>query len=319
MLKYTLRKLFAIIPKLLAISIIFFVILEMLPGDPLSRTIGPDVYEEMTEVQREAQREALGLNDPAPVRYFRWLGNVLQGDLGYSTLDGQSISAKLAGRLPFTIEMTAYALVIGAILGVLMGFVAAIKKNTILDYTCSTISVLGVSLPEFFFGLLFVIIFSLKLQWFPAGGRMSVGDDSFWGRLPYMVLPIATMTVGLTAALVRYTRTSMLDTLDKDYIKTARSKGLSETTVNLKHVFRTSMAPVLTTLIMRIPRLVGGSVVVETVFNYTGIGQMSLVASNAGDAPVVLITTMATSALTLLASTLVDLMVAWVDPRVRYE
>ena len=148
---------------------------------------------------------------------------------------------------------------------------------------------------------------------------MSVGDDSFWGRLPYMVLPIATMTVGLTAALVRYTRTSMLDTLDKDYIKTARSKGLSETKVNLKHVFRTSMAPVLTTLIMRIPRLVGGSVVVETVFNYTGVGQMSLVASNAGDAPVVLITTMATSALTLIASTLVDLAVAWVDPRVRYE
>ena len=319
MLKYTIRKLLSIIPKMLLISVFFFVILEALPGDPLSRTMDPVVYHEMTEAQKEAQREVLGLNDPAPVRYVRWLNDMLHGNFGRSSLDGQDIGQKLADRLPFTVEITAYALILGAIIGIIMGYIAAVRKNTALDYTCSTLSVLGISLPEFLFAQIFVIIFSMRLGWFPSGGRMPVGDDSFMARLPYMILPIAAMTVGLTAALVRYTRISMLDTMDKEYIKTARSKGLSETVVNVKHAFRTSMAPVLTTLIMRIPRLVGGSVVIETVFNYHGVGQMSMGASVAGDAPTVLIGTMVTSLLTLIASTLVDLAIAWADPRVRYE
>ncbi|MDD3948557.1 MAG: ABC transporter permease, partial [Anaerolineaceae bacterium] len=166
----------------------------------------------------------------------------------------------------------------------------------------------------------FMILFSLKLGLLPSGGRLSPTDSSFWtGRLPYMILPIGTMVFGLVAALQRYTRTTMLDVMGKDYIKTARSKGLSETTVYVKHGLRNAMTPVKTLLVMRLPRLVGGSVVIEQIFAYSGVGTMSLTASLAGDLPVVLVGTLLTGAMTLIASTLVDLFTALLDPRVRFE
>ncbi|NLM76996.1 MAG: ABC transporter permease [Ruminococcaceae bacterium] len=320
MLKYTLRKLLVLIPKLLTITILLFFILELLPGDALSRTMNPMTYNELTEIQREEYREVLGLNDPAIIRYFRWLGGVLQGNLGYSTSTKQPIAEVLAARLPATMELAAYSLVISAIIGILFGFLSAVFKNSVLDYSLNTISVLGISLPEFFYGIVFMILFSLKLGLLPSGGRLSPTDSSFWtGRLPYMILPIGTMVFGLVAALQRYTRTTMLDVMGKDYIKTARSKGLSETTVYVKHGLRNAMTPVMTLLVMRLPRLVGGSVVIEQIFAYSGVGTMSLTASLAGDLPVVLVGTLLTGAMTLIASTLVDLFTALLDPRVRFE
>lgn len=320
MLRYTLRKLLVLIPKLLLITVFLFFILELLPGDALSRTMNPEQYQTLSEEQKDEYREKLGLNAPAPIRYVRWLWGVLHGDLGYSTVSGQPIAGILAGRLPYTIELAAYALVISAVIGIILGFLSAVFKNTLLDYTLNTVSVLGISLPEFFFGLIFMIIFALKLEWLPTGQRMTPGDPSFWtGRLPHMILPIGTMVFTMVAALQRYTRTTMLDVLGKDYIKTARSKGLSETTVFVKHGLRNAMTPVMTLLVMRLPRLVGGSVVIEQVFSYAGIGTMSMEASLAGDMPVCLIGTLMTGALTLIASTLVDLFTALLDPRVRFE
>lgn len=319
MLKYILRKLLALIPKLLVISIVVFFALDLLPGDALSRTIPPDQYHELSENQKTELREAMGLNGPAPVRYVRWLGNMLHGDFGYSSSTGQNIGKMLAGRLPYTIELACYGLILAAIMGIFFGFLAAVFKNTIIDYLCTAFSVLGISLPEFIFGISWIIIFSLTLQWFPSGGRMPVGDSSYLARIPYMVLPVMTMAISLTAAGVRYTRSSMLDVLGKDYVKTARSKGLSEFKVYVKHAFRNCLTPVMTLLVMRIPMLVGGSVVIETVFNYTGIGTMAMMALTAGDIPVVMITVMASAVLTLLASTLVDLVTALIDPRVRFE
>lgn len=318
-LKYVLRKLLALIPKLLVISIVVFFALELLPGDALSRTIPPDQYHELSENQKNELRESMGLNDPAPVRYIRWLGNILHGDFGYSSSTGQNIGKMLAGRLPYTIELACYGLILAAIMGIFFGFLAAVFKNTIIDYLCTAFSVLGISLPEFIFGISWIIIFSLTLHWFPSGGRMPVGDSSYLARIPYMVLPVMTMAISLTAAGVRYTRSSMLDVLGKDYVKTARSKGLSEFKVYVKHAFRNCLTPVMTLLVMRIPMLVGGSVVIETVFNYTGIGTMAMTALTAGDIPVVMITVMASAVLTLLASTLVDLVTALIDPRVRFE
>jgi peptide/nickel transport system permease protein len=321
LLKYTLRKLLALIPKLLVITLVCFLMMELLPGDPLSRTMDPEKYHELSEAQKFEARELLGLNDPAPVRYLRWLGGILQGDFGYSTQSGLPIADMLKDRLPFTMELNLYALIISTIIGIIFGFLTAIFKNTIIDYTIGTASILGISLPEFFFGLIFVVIFSLKMKWLPSGGRVPprVEDPTFWQRVPYMVMPVATMAVAMVAGLQRYTRTTMLDVLGKDYIKTARSKGLNEVSVNVKHGLRNAMTPVMTLLVMRIPRLVGGSVVIEQVFSYMGIGQMMLNAATAGDTPLSLISTCMTGAMTLLASTLVDIFAALLDPRVRFD
>ena len=319
MLKYTLRKLLALIPKVLVITIVVFFALELLPGDALTRTMSPHQYNELTETQREALREARGLNDPAPARYINWLSGLLHGDLGYSSSTGENIGKMLAGRLPYTIELVFYGIALAAFLGMLLGFLAAVTKNSIIDYICSTISVLGVSLPDFFFGLIWIILFVLTLHWFPVGGRMPVGNDSFTARIPYMVLPILTMATVEGASLVRHTRSAMLDVLGKEYIKTARSKGLSEAKVNFKHAFRNCMTPIMTRLVMMLPLMVGGSVTVETVFNYAGVGTMIVEALNAGDMPVVMMTTLITAVVNLLASTLVDIVTALLDPRVRFE
>lgn len=319
MLKYTLRKLLALIPKVLVITIVVFFALELLPGDALTRTMSPREYNELTETQREALREARGLNDPAPARYINWLSGLLHGDLGYSSSTGENIGKMLAGRLPYTIELVFYGIALAAFLGMLLGFLAAVTKNSIIDYICSTISVLGVSLPDFFFGLIWIILFVLTLHWFPVGGRMPVGNDSFTARIPYMVLPILTMATVEGASLVRHTRSAMLDVLGKEYIKTARSKGLSEAKVNFKHAFRNCMTPIMTRLVMMLPLMVGGSVTVETVFNYAGVGTMIVAALNAGDMPVVMMTTLITAVVNLLASTLVDIITALLDPRVRFE
>lgn len=319
MLKYTGRKILEMIPKILLISIVVFFAMDLLPGDALSRSMSPEAYRELSETQREEMREALGLNGPVYERYFRWFVNVLKGDFGYSSATGQNIAEMIAGRLPYTIELAGIGLVLAAIIGVSLGFLAAVKKNTILDYICSGISVLGVSLPGFFIGLIWLLLFALTLKIFPVGGRMPVGDDSLVARIPYMVLPLLTMASTQSASLVRFTRSAMMDVLGKDYIKTARSKGLNETTVNVKHALRNCMTPIMTTLVLALPSLVGGSVIVETVFNYAGVGTLALEALNVGDIPVVMMTTMMAAVLTLIASTLIDLLTAVLDPRVRFD
>lgn len=317
MFKYILRKLVALLPKLLAMSIILFFALELLPGDALSRTMPPDQYQALSEAQKDAARESLGLNDSPVIRYFRWLNQIFHGDFGYSSSTGQNIGTMLAGRLPYTIELSFYGLLLATVIGLILGFLSAFLKNTVVDYFCTSISVFGISLPEFFFGIVFIILFSVHLKWLPSGGRMPVGEHGFFSRVPYLVLPVMTMAISLTAALVRYTKNSMLDVMGKDYIKTARSKGLRETTVSFKHAFRNSLIPTMTLIVMRLPRLVGGSAVIETVFNYPGIGNMALTALNAGDIPVVMITTMTTGVMVLLSSTLVDIVTAMLDPRIR--
>lgn len=308
------------IPKLLTISLIIFLALQLLPGDPITRTVPPETYANMTQAQLDALRESLGLNRSFFVQYFSWLGSILKGDFGYSQSTGSNIAVMLKTRLPFTVELAFWGLMFADVFGILLGFLAAIRKNSVIDYSCTTLSVIGISVPEFFFGLVFILVFALKLKWFPTGGRVSpTSDGSFISRIPYIVLPAITLGIGLLATLTRYTRSSMLDVLNKDYIKTARSKGLSETTVNLKHGLRNALTPVLVLLCFRLPFLVSGTVVIETVFNYPAMGSMILEAISAGDMPVVMITTMVIAAVTLAASSLVDILTALLDPRVRLD
>ncbi|MCK9287975.1 MAG: ABC transporter permease [Sphaerochaetaceae bacterium] len=318
MLKYFFRRLLSFIPKILIITILIFIGLEFVPGDPISYLIPPEQMAFMTEETIANMRENLGLNDPAYIRYFKWLGNILKGDMGYSLINGVKISDIIWTRLPATIELTALGFAVATILGLLFGFISALKRNTPIDYSLTALGMVGVSIPEFFFGLSAIVVFGLTFRWLPPGGRMTPGQPGFFQRIPYLVMPVLVIGISYTATLMRYTRGSMLDTMNKDYVKAARSKGLSETRVNLVHSFRNAIIPVMIIIVNRIPILIAGTVVIESVFNYPGMGKLILESISGSDMPVVMIATFFIALAVLIASFLVDLLSALLDPRIRF-
>lgn len=320
MVRYIIRKVVAMIPKMLIISLIVFFGLQLLPGDPITRTFSQEQLDMLSDEQIDNLREAAGLNDPLMVQYFSWLGRILKGDLGYSITSKSNIGQMLAARIPYTMELAGWALLISSILGITFGFLASVKQNTLVDYSLTSFSVLGISVPEFFFGIMFILLFSMKLGWLPSGGRTSADDTAgFFSHLRYIVMPVMCLSITFLASLTRYTRGCMLDVMNKDYIKTARSKGISEGEVYFKHGLRNAISPVLTLLIFQLPSLVCGVVVIETVFNYPAVGTMLISAINAADMPTVMITAMIIAIVTLIASTLVDIVAAAMDPRIRLE
>ena len=318
MLKYILKKLLMIIPMLLIISIIVYMGLRSTGVDPINFLVSPDVIAANPD-NIEALRESLGLNDPLLVQYGRWLGNLLRGDLGYS-LDGTPIIQIIQTRLPYTLELSVYAMLFSAVIGIGIGIISAIRQNGIIDYIGRILAVLGQAVPQFLVGILLIWIFAIKLGIFPAANRVSPdATNAFVDAFMHMFLPVVTLTIGMVAVLMRYARNTMLDVLNSDYIKTARSKGIPEWKVYMKHGFRNAMKPVLVILMFRIPTLIGGSVVIETVFSYPGIGITMTNAITSGDYPVVLVTTLLIAATMLICSFMVDVFNALLDPRVRLE
>jgi len=304
---------------LLVVSILVFIALDLTPGDPVSYLLSPETLATVTVEQLDMMRENLGLNAPIYVRYYRWLINVLRGDFGYSLTYGTAISDMLSYRLPATLELSITALLLSGVLGILLGFVSAVRQNSALDYINTVLGILGVSIPAFFVGLLGIRIFAVELQWLPIGGRLVYGVDTFWGRLPNLIMPSLTLAIALLASLMRYTRSSMIDVLGMDYVKTARSKGLRESAVYLRHVFRNALAPVLHLLLSRIPMLIGGSIVIESTFGWAGMGEMLINGISSKDYPVIMMVVMATAVLVLVASLLSDICTAVLDPRVRLD
>ena len=317
MLKFVGKKLLMMIPMLLLISFIVFAGLQATGIDPINYMITPDMAANAENI--ELLRESLGLNDPFIVRYFHWIRDIVTGNLGYSIVNGSSISSLLATRLPATFELALAALILSSLLGISIGIISAIRQNGIVDYAGRIFAVLGQSIPQFFFGICIVQFFAIKLGWFPVSGRVSPGGGGFVDRFVHFVLPVATMTLAMCAVLMRYARNTMLDVLNSDYIKTARSKGLSEWKVYLKHGFRNAMRPVLVILCFRLPMLIGGSVVIESVFGWPGIGSIITQSVVSGDYPVIMVTTLLVAAAMLAASFLVDVITAALDPRVRLD
>ena len=311
MLKYIGKKLLQMIPMLLLISFIVFAALQMTGVDPVSYLASPDMAGSAENL--EALRERLGLNDPFIVRYFNWIKDMLKGDFGYSIANGTSIKELLAARLPATMELAAVALVLSAIIGITIGILSAIWQNSVIDYVGRFFSVLGQAIPQFFFGICLIQIFAIKLGWLPSSGRMSLG----YTRLEHFILPVLTLTLSMCSVLMRYSRNNILGVLNSDYVKTARCKGIPEWKVYVKHAFRNAVRPVLVILCFRLPMLIGGSVVIESVFSWPGIGSVITSSVIAGDYPVVMVTTLLVAAAILIASFLVDVLTALLDPRVR--
>lgn len=316
MFRYFIKRLLLIVPKLLVISILIFIGIQLTPGDPLTYMIPPDMLTGGPE-QLEAAREALGLNAPLYVQYLKLMGNILQGDLGYSLANGSSISGMIATRLPATFELALMALLFSTIVGLTLGVISAAKQNSIIDNLNTTVGILGISIPDFFLALCGIQLFAIRLELLPAGGRMSYGQTSLWSRFPNLIMPSFFLGIALVAVLMRYTRASMIETLTKDYIKTARSKGIPEWRVHLSHAFRNALIPVVLILAFRLPLLIGGTVVLETIFNWPGMGTMLVRAIQASDYPIVMTVALMIAVVTLLASFIVDICTAVLDPRVR--
>lgn len=311
MLKFILKKLLQMIPMLLFISFLVFGALQLTGIDPVSYIATPDMAANQENL--ELLRERLGLNQPFLVRYVNWVGDMLRGNFGYSITNGNSIGSLLAQRLPATIQLAIVSMIISAVLGISIGIVSAIYQNSLIDYLGRFFAVLGQAIPQFFFGICLIQIFSIRLGWLPSSGRYS----TYATPLQHFILPCLTLTLSLASVLMRYSRNNMLGVLNSDYIKTARMKGISETKVYVKHAFRNAVRPVLVILCFRLPMLISGSVVIESVFNWPGIGSVITDAVIAGDYPVVMVTTLMVAAAILTASFLVDVLTALMDPRVR--
>ncbi len=317
MFHYVIRRLLTFIPMILIITFLIFLGLELTPGDAVSFMVSPEALANMDTSQLEALRDSLGLNDPFVVRYARWLGGVFTGDFGYSLTSGVPIRTIVLDRLPATLELSFAALIISTIFGSLLGLLSALRKGRVTDSLLTIGGMIGVSIPEFFFGLVSLLIFAIKLKWFPIGGRISPGDLSFIDRIPNLVLPALVLGIAMTAGVMRYARSSMLDTIEKDYMKTARSKGLPEWRVNLIHGFRVALTPIVVLIGFRLPMLIGGSVVIEQIFQWPGLGNEFLAAVRGQNYPLVMMIALFFVFAVLIASLIVDILTAILDPRVK--
>lgn len=314
--RYVLHRLSVSLPLLLVISIIAFTFINIAPGSPIDAMINPSLG--LTGEQEQHLREELGLNKPLPVRYLLWLGQAIQGNLGYSYNSHTPVLSRIGERLGPTLELMGAALLASTLVGMLFGVICAIKAYSAWDYLLGAVSLLGFSVPSFFVALIALYVFAARLQILPAFG-MSTGANatSLGDNLYHLVLPASVLSVELMATLTRYTRSAMLEVLHADYVTTARSKGLANLTVITRHAFRNALLPLITVVSLRLPVLVGGAIVVEAVFQWPGMGQLSVQAIQQRDYPVLMGLTIMISIIVLLANLLADVLYAYADPRIR--
>jgi peptide/nickel transport system permease protein len=314
--RYVLRRAVVSIPLLLVISVIAFTFINLAPGSPIDAMINPTLG--LTAEQEQNLRESLGLNKPLPVRYLIWLGQAVQGNLGYSYNSHTPVLSRIGERVGPTLELMGAALLVSTVVGILLGVIAALKAYTGWDYALGAISLLGFSVPSFFVALIALYIFAARWQVLPAFGMaQSARDFSVTDNLYHLVLPAAVLSVELMATLTRYTRSAMLEVLNADYVTTARSKGLAQMTVIGRHTFRNALLPLITVISLRLPVLVGGAIVVEAIFQWPGMGQLSVQAIQQRDYPVLMGLTIMISIIVLVANLIADVLYAYADPRIR--
>jgi len=319
MLSYSIRRLLILIPMLLILSFLVYLGLELTPGDAVSYMISPEMMTGVSAADLDALRESMGLNDPFMLRYVKWLGGIVHGDFGYSLSSGVAIKDIVFDRLPATLELSGIALLLSTVFGSLLGTISALKRGSIGDNALTVAGMLGVSIPQFIFGLLAIMLFTLKLGWLPVGGRLVPGYVTFIDRLPHLIMPSLVLSATMVAGVMRYSRSSMLDSMNRDFIKTARSKGLPEWRVNLVHGFRVSLTPVIVLIGFRLPTLLGGSVIIEQVFQWPGIGNEFVNAVRARNYPLIMMIAFFSVFAVLFVSFLIDLFTALLDPRVKLD
>ncbi len=319
MLRYIVKRILNLIPVALIISILLFTFSKAMPGDPIQAMMPQNTR--MTKAQQEELYKSLsaryGYDKPLPEQYTRWLGRTLKGDFGESTRVRRNVKEYLREPLKNTIYLNLGSTIISFILSILIGIRSATHRGGVFDRTFQTLTLVGLSIPVFFIGLILIFFFSFRLGWLPANGMPRTNEFGEWVK--YLVLPTITLTIGSLASLSRYVRNSMLDALNQDYIRTARAKGLKEKTVIYSHAFRNALIPVVTALTWAILGMFSGSAITERIFSYRGIGNELITAVMAQDYNVILALSMFYAILTLLGNLLMDVAYALVDPRVKLD
>jgi len=325
--RYILRRIVQMLPVLFGITVLTFTFTELAPGDAVAAMIlmNPESGVGGDEGSHaDALREKYGLDRPAYVRYLSWMGGLFQGNLGVRIRSKIPVGDEIARRLPATLRLMAAAMVISIMLGIPLGIFSALNQYTPPDYVLTFLALIGISIPGFFAAIGAIYLFSLKFGWLPTSGYSTIGRDfGLWGtmldRLRYLALPATVLGLETTAGIMRYTRSSVLEVVRFDYITVARSKGLSETVVIFRHILRNSLLPVITVIGLRLPSLFGGAIIIETIFNWPGMGILYLDGVATRDYPLIMGMVLV-SALTIVMSNLItDLTYGAIDPRIRYE
>jgi peptide/nickel transport system permease protein len=314
MAHYLFSRLIQSLVLLALVSVIAFAVLHLAPGGPLSQfALVPGMtHEQLAHISHE-----MGLDRSLPGQYWEWISRLLTGDWGHSYRDNQPVLAVIVGRLPATFELMLTAIVIAVLLGVSIGILGAVRRGSLFDTLATVGAMVALSIPTFWFGLVVICLFSLKLGWLPAGSRSTVGNESFGDYLHHLIAPAIVLALVEVAIWSRYMRGAMLDVISQDFIRTARAKGLTESAVMLHHAFRNALLPMIELGGLELPTLLGGALVTETVFTWPGMGRLFLDSLGYRDYSVVMGILMVSAVLVLLGSLMADLLSAAADPRIR--
>jgi len=315
--RYIQQRLLVSIPILLLITIIAFLLLQAAPGDPLNSYIPPDAP--LPAEQREALRRELGLDKPLYIRYFYWLSEAVQGNLGMSSKNLEPVSEAIGRRIVPTLTLMGTALVAGIVVGIVLGIVGAVKKYSAIDIFLTVVAFLGISFPVYLLGLIGLYIFALRLGWLPSGGMNSPGEGGFVDSVQHLILPAFMISIQYIASTMRYTRSAMLEVMDQDFVRTARAKGLKEKVILVRHALKNALIPIITIVGSYIPGLLGGAVFIEAIYSWPGMGSLFVEGVESRDYPLIMGLILILAIIILIVNLLVDIAYAVVDPRVRYD
>ena len=319
MRSYLLRRLLVAIPSLLGISLVLFTLLALAPGDPFSELVNnPNVPPEV----RDNLRRNFGLDDPLFTRYFRWLAAMFQGNWGFSFVSRIDVDILILQRLPTTLLVIGSAQLLALLIALPVGVIAATRPYSVFDQIANTLAFIGFSLPTFFTGILLILVFSIQLDWLPFVYRADISEVGWrwwWEHLRQTIMPVAVLGLFQAASMTRYVRSAVLDVIRLDYVTTARSKGLGEGWVILKHVVRNAMIPVVTLVALQMPAIFGGAIVTEQIFRVPGIGSLLISSILSNDTPVIMAVTFVFSCLVIAFNLIADLLYGWLDPRISFS
>jgi len=316
---YIIRRLLIAIPSLLGISVILFTVLALAPGDPFEElATNPAIPPEV----RMALRAKFGLDDPVAVRYVRWISAMAQGDWGFSFVSRIDVDDLILQRLGVTLFVIGTSQILALLIAIPVGVIAATRPYSLFDQIANTLAFVGFSLPTFFTGLLFILIFSIWLDWLPfvyQADIQATGWRWYWEHIRQAIMPIAVLGLFQGASLVRYVRSAVLDVIRLDYVTTARAKGLGERVVIVKHVVRNALIPVVTLVALQMPAIFGGAIVTEQIFRIPGIGSLLISSILANDTPVIMAVTFVFACLVVLFNLIADILYGWLDPRITFR
>ncbi len=318
--RYILRRLLISIPIIFVITIIVFTLVEIAPGDMTDYFLSDEAVQYLTEADIQAIRVSLGMDASPPVRYVRWLGRVVQGDLGYSFIRNENVMELLTRRIGNSIILMGTGLAIAIVVGIILGVFISLRQYSIWDNALTGLSFIGISMPAFVAGIIGLYIFAIKIPIFPTGGMYSTrGDRGFLDLLWHLILPAIILSIMHTARIMRYTRFSMLEVIKQDYIVTADAKGMKKKIIIYRHALKNALIPVITIIGLSIPMVIVGAIFLETIFNWPGMGTLYHRAVLSRDYPIIMGANLFIAITVLISNLLVDIVYAIVDPRVRYE